>query len=232
MNTKMYTDGDYLAKNPTWHVQDSLWKATKILEMIKRNDMDPATICEIGCGAGEILQQLQVRMSKECTFWGYEISPQAFSLAKPKENERLHFLLDDILEQHAINFDLILLIDIIEHLEDYFSFLRRVKPISQYKMLHIPLELSAQYILRTDRLMKPWHAIGHIHFFTKETALQSLKYVGYDIVDCFYTAGTIDLKAQSIKSLLARLPRKILFAISPNFAVRILGGFSLMVLVK
>jgi hypothetical protein len=80
--------------------------------------------------------------------------------------------------------------------------------------------------------MKSWQDVGHIHYFTKETALASLVDTGYDIIDYFYTAGSIDLRVKSIKSLLARLPRKILYKINKDMAVRILGGHSLMVLAK
>jgi type I restriction-modification system DNA methylase subunit len=41
---------------------------------------------EIGCGAGEILRQMQTHLSTRTTFHGYEISPQAFRLCKQKKN--------------------------------------------------------------------------------------------------------------------------------------------------
>lgn len=232
MNTDIYSNGAYLAANPTWHVEDSPWKARKILEMLKRNNLSPKSICEVGCGVGEILRQLQSNMSKECEFWGYEISPQAFELSQQRANEKLRFKLKDILREQEVFFDLMLIIDIIEHLEDYFNFLRQLKPRSCYRILHIPLDLSVQSILRRDRLNKARQGIGHIHYFTKETALQSLVDVGYEVVDHFYTSATVDLKVQSGKALLAKAPRRILFAINPDLAVRILGGYSLMVLTK
>ena len=52
----IYTNGYYLEKNPTWHVEDSSWKAKNIIKMMKRNNIVPKTICEVGCGAGEILR--------------------------------------------------------------------------------------------------------------------------------------------------------------------------------
>jgi hypothetical protein len=36
--------------------------------------------------------------------------------------------------------------DVVEHLEDYFSFLREIRPKGEFKMLHIPLDLSVQTI--------------------------------------------------------------------------------------
>ena len=60
MNTnEIYLDGTYLDKNPGWHEEDSAWKAEKILKILKRNKLKPSSICEVGCGAGEILSCLQ-----------------------------------------------------------------------------------------------------------------------------------------------------------------------------
>lgn len=43
----------------------------------RKNALNPSRICEIGCGAGEILNQLAIQYpGKE--FYGYKISPQAF----------------------------------------------------------------------------------------------------------------------------------------------------------
>jgi len=55
---EMYRSNEYLKNNPTWHVEDSPWKAKQILKIIGNNNLQPNSICEIGCGAGEILHQL------------------------------------------------------------------------------------------------------------------------------------------------------------------------------
>ncbi len=184
------------------------------------------------CGVGEILSQLQASLSKDCTFRGYDISPQALELAQQRANERLQFELKDISADQTAFFDLMLIIDLIEHLEDYLGFLRKIKTNSRYKILHIPLDLSAQSVLRSGRILKDRKDFGHIHYFTKETALQSLVDTGYKIIDHMYTATRVDLKAQSIKGQLSKLPRQILFAFNPDFLVRLLGGYSLMVLAE
>ena len=82
----MYTDGVYLEKNPGWHVEESAWKAQQIDRMLKLHQLEPQTICEVGCGAGEILRQLQNKMNDSCELWGYDISPQALELCAPKTN--------------------------------------------------------------------------------------------------------------------------------------------------
>lgn len=231
MFEEMYTSGEYLKKNPTWHVEESPWKAKQIIRMMKRNVIAPGIICEVGCGAGEVLKQLQEKMDTECLFWGYEISPQAFELCKTRANEKLHFKLTDIRQEKDMFFDLILIMDVIEHLEDYFSFLRDIKPKSDYKIFHIPLDLSVQSILRRNALLGVRKAYGHIHYFTKDIALQMLEDVGYEMLDYFYAPRSIGL-ANSIGKKLLIPPRVLFFAIHRDTAVRILGGYSLLVLAK
>lgn len=227
----MYTTGEYLKKNPGWHEEDSPWKAKQIIKLMERNNIVPKTICEIGCGAGEVLRQLQLKMPIDCMFYGYEISSQAFELCRIKTNDRLNFKLMDIMNEKAF-FDIILLIDVIEHIEDYFNFLREMKHKSKYKIFHIPLDLSVQMVLRNNPLLYTRMQHGHIHYFTKDLALIMLKELGYEIIDNFYTAGTIELPTKTIKGYLVKLPRSILFAIHQDIAVRLMGGFGLMVLAR
>ena len=96
--TSRYQDGDYLAKNVDWHVADSPWKATQIDKIIKRNGLKLNSICEIGCGVGEILRQLSLKSDYELVeFFGYEISDDAFALSRTRATERLNYFKDDLL---------------------------------------------------------------------------------------------------------------------------------------
>jgi hypothetical protein len=227
-----YTNGAYWQKNPNWHVEDSGWKAKQILRIIRKNGLTPATICEVGCGAGEVLRQLQNHMDPQCRFWGYEVSPQAFELCRPRANERLHFRLKDIRQERETFFDVILLIDVIEHLEDYFAFLRDIKPKADYKVLHIPLDASILNVWRVSPLLRLRASVGHIHYFTRETALAVMSDVGYEVIDSWYTLGSIELPVKSFTARIAKPIRTLLFSTHQDFAARLMGGFSLMVLAR
>ncbi len=232
MTSDMYTQGAYLANNPTWHAEESHWKAAHILRMIQRNSLRPRTVCEVGCGAGEILRQLQLSMDTDCVFSGYEISPQAFDLCNQRANDRLQFKLMNIQAEEDVYFDVILLIDLIEHLEDYYTFLRQLRSKSEYKILHVPLDMSVQMVLRRAPLLTIRKSVGHIHYFMKDMITSILKDTGYEILDYFYTAESLDLPPRSLEMKIARIPRKIFFAINKDITVRTLGGFALMVLVR
>jgi hypothetical protein len=246
MAIDQYTTGDYLEKNPTWHVGESPWKAREIRRMLARNHLVPNSICEVGCGAAEILKRLQEEMGSNCIFSGYEISPQAFALAKQRENERLHVYLRDIASEQNVFFNLILVMDVLEHVEDYFTLLRTIHPKSEYKILQIPMDLSVRSVL-WGHLTTYREAYGHIHYFTKELALQMLKEVGYEVLDYFYTSEVIEdppnlIKRSSLVRLRKRLgktkisalklPGNIAFLLHQDMAVRIWGQWRLLVLAK
>ncbi len=227
----MYTEGEYFENNPTWHVEDSAWKAGNIVEIIEKNRLEVKTVCDVGCGAGEILNQMLAKMPQQIEFHGYEVSPQAFEMSKGKENERLHFYLQDPLSITDRSFDIVMAIDVFEHVEDYMGFLKYLKNIGKQFIFHIPLDISVQSILR-GKLNLVRSNVGHIHYFTKESALASLQDCGYEIVDHMYTGTVVELPSQSLLSSLAMYPRKALFALNKDFSVRLLGGYSLLVLAK
>lgn len=227
-----YKSGDYLEGNPTWHAEDSAWKAGEIIRMIERNQLTPSSVCEVGCGAGEILLELYKRLPKEIHFDGYEVSPQAYELCQARRRERLKFFLSEGGTGDSRYYDLVLVIDVLEHVEDIFGFLRSIRLKGKQKIFHIPLDMSVQKVLRREPIMRLRKQVGHIHYFMKSTALALLEECGYEIDDVFYTAGDLHLRPQSSLARMARLPRRVSFALNEDWAAHLLGGFSLMVLAR
>jgi|SRR3990172_2588440 len=231
MQANMYLTGEYVEKNPTYHAEDSPWKAQQILKIVSKHGLQPASVCEVGCGAGEILSQLQPHFLQETRCYGYEISPRAYALCKQRENERLQFFCQDLLTTETDSFDLLLCIDVFEHVEDYMGFLRKLRQKATYKVFHIPLDLSVQTVLRRTPIIGYRTKLGHLHYFSKETALLTLQDTGYEVLDWFYTPASID-RGKTLKAKLAKLPRKVLALVNADLTVRILGGYSLLVLTK
>lgn len=230
-SANLYLDGEYLLKNPEWHVEESPWKAKQVLRMLRQNGLAPKYIGDVGCGAGEVLSQLQRSLDRDCIFFGYDVSPQALALAAGRANQKLQFILGEIQSETDTYFDLILVLDVIEHLEDYWSFLRQLKSKSRYKIFHIPLDLSVQTVFRQNALLKRRNLYSHLHYFTKETALRTLEETGFEVLDYFYTPRSIEL-GPGLGEKLLKLPRRLSFAIDQDCAARFLGGFSLLVLAQ
>ena len=228
---EIYGNGVYQKNNPTWHEEDAPWKARQICAILRDNGIAFRSVCEVGCGTGEILHSLE-KSYPDAEFTGYEISPQAFQAAINKQFPKIKFYLKDLLSEDNIHFDVVLAIDVIEHIEDYIGFLRKLKHTGRYKIFHIPLDLSVQSLFRSWPILKGRRDVGHIHYFFKETALAALQDCGYQILDLRYTASRLELPNQVFTSRLMATPRRLLHRLSADLAVRVLGGYSLLVLAE
>lgn len=230
----IYEDGKYLDLTKTWHAEDSHWKAEQIFKIISRNQLHPYSIAEVGCGAGGILQSLhEMDYLKEVEFSGYDISPQAIELAKSKSTTNISFFNKDLLQEDQIHFDLLLVIDVFEHVEDYIGFLKKCRTIAEYKVFHIPLDIHVSSVIRNS-FIKGRYSIGHLHYFTAESALATLKDTEYEIVDTFFTNHSFGLFRQhpSIKKAVANIPRWLFSKMSVALSARLFGGYSLLVLAR
>jgi SAM-dependent methyltransferase len=233
MTSDIYRTGEYLEKNPGYHVEDSPWKADHIHRMLSKNNVIPRSVYEIGCGAGDVIRQLQQRLQlPETVFSGYDLSPQAIDLAKSRENDRLHYHCADLFLANLEIADLALCIDVVEHVENPLAFVRDLRSKARYKVFHVPLEMTVQGVLRSRAIMASRTGLGHIHYFTKETALAMLTDSGYEIVDHSFTASYLDLPKRSLKARILALPRHLAWFFSKSLAARTFMGFSLMVLAK
>ncbi|MGB8398668.1 class I SAM-dependent methyltransferase [Bradyrhizobium sp.] len=229
-DASIYDNAEYLANNPSWHVEDSPWKAARIFEILDRNSIKPARIVEVGCGAGEILVQLKTKLPGS-TFVGYEMSSQAFKLASERERPGVQFVNKSIFHDN-VHFDALLCIDVFEHVDDYIGFVRSLKKFAKYKVFHIPLDLSVQSVFRSQALLDARKSVGHLHYFTKQTAIETVRYAGYEIIDHHLTAMAMELPNRGLRANLMNVPRWLLSRLSPDLAARLLGGWSLMVLAR
>src|SRR2546422_9485744 len=78
--SEIYRNGSYLDKNPSWHIEESPFKVRQIQRMIMRQNLAPKTVCDVGCGAGLVLAELQPHLPSDCVCWGYDISPDAIAM--------------------------------------------------------------------------------------------------------------------------------------------------------
>jgi SAM-dependent methyltransferase len=227
----IYDSGEYRKRNPEWHAEEASWKVAQIVRMLDRHHLHPGTVCDVGCGAGEVLAQLQRRVGDGCELWGYDVSPHALELCAPKANTRLHFQLGDPPPVgDRPRFDLLLILDVVEHVDDCYGFLRRLRGLGRHTLIHLPLDLSVQTVVRPRSLQHVREEYGHLHYFTRETGLSLLRDTGYAVVDSAYTARALEQPTRELRRRLMRWPRTLLAAISVELAATLLGGWSLLVL--
>ncbi len=244
MLTDQYLEGDYLRKVPDWHAGDSPWKAMKVLDMLNRHGISPRSLCDVGCGAGEILIELRKKLAADVRLVGYDISPQAIDICKSKEGGNLRFEQCDFVKSSSEAYDVALLLDVFEHVPDYLGFLEALRGRAHWFVFHVPLDISVEVVARrSNHMMYMRKRYGHLHYFTKETALATLADAGYTVVDYFFTADAeisgMSKMPQGYKARLWHLFRyarflleRVTFRLSPATAARIFKGCNLMVLAR
>ncbi len=231
----LYTDGKYLETTQTWHAEDSPWKARQIKKIIDKNQIQPNSIAEIGCGAGSILNELSKQNDLQSVrFEGYDISPQAIAIAKTLENDRLSFFQGNLLsEVNNKYFDILLIVDVIEHVPDYMGFVEKCKTKATYKIFHIPLDIHVHSVV-CNFLTGKRYTVGHIQYFTADSAISTLRDTGHDIIDYIYTDGAFGVfkEHSSLKRAIGNVLRWVFAKFSVPISARLLGGYSLLVVTK
>jgi hypothetical protein len=225
---RFYLDGEYAERNPSRDTEDSAWKAALVADLLARHGLQPHTLAEIGCGAGAVLAALRPRLP-DTELHGWDIAPGAarFWGAHPG----IRFIQGDFLAQPQGPFDVLLLLDVIEHVANPHDFLSRLVPWGRRVVLHIPLDLSVASVWRETPLLAQRRGVGHIHYFTRNLALELLRECGYEIVEAGFTGAHLRPRP-TLFGKLASLARRGAFAIGREAGVRVLGGDTLLVLAQ
>jgi hypothetical protein len=175
-----------------------------------------------------VLRLLQAQMKRDVRFWGYDVSPQAIEMARTRQNEYLKFAVADFGELATPDFDLLLVLEVVDHVEDYFGFLRMLKARGQYKLFSFSLDFSVQALLRGGVLAHRRNFHHHLHHFNKDTALCALRETGYEILDYAYPPPPVI--GSGLKRIAQPL-RAFSAVLGSDTAARLFGG-SLLVLAR
>jgi hypothetical protein len=122
--------------------------------------------------------------------------------------------------------------DVVEHVEDYIGLLKGIKDCGHYKVFNIPLDMSATAVLRNTPIMHARQSVGHLHYFSRDTALATLEHCGYRIIREEYNHPFSDVGFGLSPSMLYANARKYASNLWPHTSVRILGGSQLLVLAE
>ena len=226
----MYMDGTYLQENPEWDRNDASWKAGCVSAILSDNHVYPQSICDVGCGSGDVLANLRESFPG-AALTGFDISPQASQFWS--RHSGIVFHRGRFHEVNDAVHDVLLMLDVIEHVRDPFSFLEDSRKFASHVVLHIPLDLSVSTVIRGTPLLQARRKVGHIHYYTKDLALEMLSDTGYVVTDWRYTDPLTTLAThRRLKTRLAALPRRLAYAVNKDFGVRLLGGETLLVLAQ
>lgn len=226
-----YTGSAYHEANPTWDAEDSPWKADRVHEILETHRIPSATIAEIGCGAGGVLAHLR-SLLPDAEMYGFDIAPALVPFWQQHAHKRITFELGDFMAINERRYQVVLLLDLLEHLSNPFEFLTGIRSAGDHFVCHFPLDLSAFSVLREKPLLDVKQRVGHLHFFTKGLALALMAECGYTVLDWAYTGATFTVPRRTWKTRVASAMRRIAYVASKDLGVRLLGGETLIVLAR
>lgn len=238
LQKSIYKSGEYSSKNPSYHSEDSPWKWSNFQKIIEKNkenfDSNKINrIAEVGCGVGQILKNAKDSkvFKSDALYEGWDINPDAIEIAKNTLPD-ISFFDDDIFNNNDL-YDLILCADVFEHVDDYYGFLRKLTKKTKYVIFNIPLDIHFLSLLRQKSIFKDtYEKVGHVHHFTKGTALLALEHSGFKVIDSLHAKHRLHRKSLNTKGKMLYPFQKLLDLINEDLASACFGGTSLVVLVK
>ena len=228
----IYTDGSYLKSNPGWHQQDGAWKLGHVQRALAQAGLHPSTVCEVGCGAGELLKTW-ARQRPDMQFVGCDISPQAYALCTRKAPANVRFYLGELPEEKG--FDAVMAIDVLEHVPEPTVLVNNLKQISDILVLHIPLDLSFRTLIKPEILEEERQTVGHIHFYTAAYVKRFLQGQGYEIISWHYTNKYVERPPQlpRLRSRVGMFIRRLAhYGLPRAWAAWWVGGYSVMLVAR
>ena len=240
---ELYRSNRYWQYQTGYHIEDASWKFKKIISIIPKAILEKLPnsikIIDIGCGVGEILKLVSGYFKEKeiiVNAFGYDVSREAIEIAKKNSPETSFFCKEfgkDNFDKNEI--DLVLIMDLLEHLQRPQDLLRDVNGICKYVICHLPLDDNLNINLRCPK-EKMANSIGHINFYNIKSASVLFKECGFfienKIINCFDYDGDF-IKKDSLSNQYFGAPlRKVLFKRLPNFVARVLGGCTAMFLLR
>ena len=218
---------DYAARNPTWHEEDGPAKAAGLYALLDKHQIRPKTVLEVGCGTGAVLASMMDwwradDLSPTCEGW--DLAEPPIARAQTRSTDRLTF-------HHGAmpadcRADLLLCVDVFEHLDDDVAFLRDLRAHAPWMLFRIPLD-DSMVDRATGRTASFRQQYGHLHAYTRRTALERIEQAGIDVVD--WDFHRIEPEVHGLRVVLSAV-RSVAFRAQRRLAVRVLGGWSLLVL--
>ncbi|MGA9666658.1 MAG: class I SAM-dependent methyltransferase [Gallionella sp.] len=224
----IYNEGTYLKHNANWHREDSPYKANLVAGQL--GGMQARSVIEVGCGAGEVISILSERFP-DIQFAGYDVSRDAAGFWAGKESANLKYSCSDLLDSDK-QANVVLCLDVFEHVEDYMGFLKRLSSHGAYFIFNVPMDMCVMKLL-SGGLRYAREEVGHLHYFNEWSAKAALSDCGYRIETASLSAAFLKVPPRNLRQILAAVPRIFAhFLLGRHLACKLLGGYGLIIKAK
>jgi predicted TPR repeat methyltransferase len=192
--------------------------------MLSALKIEEFSILDYGCGSGSVIDKCS-RLLIAKHFYGYD----PFYVHETSENKDNVTFSSELNEQNFYN--LIMALDVVEHLQDLDKFLELASKHSGYLYLHVPLEINFYSILSGDHV-KTFRTFGHINFFTEELLLERLRSHGFSTVSINYLNTMQAINPKSLMGHLRKWLASVVFMMSIKYCAKLLNGITVSILVS
>jgi len=223
---------EYINKNPNMHLEDSLLKLGQI-SLVIPSSLKVKSLLDVACGAGLItLKMVEKLKSKDNV--GIDISRAMINKAKELDKDGVViWKVTDVFKYNAKNkFDLVICVDILEHVEHDLKFLKKVGQLGRYVVIKTPLEKSTfSKLLVKLKIFDPWKdteiRYGHIQHYDEKDLNNLFLQCKLKVVD------SISVPMPKRSKMIWEIFRLLFYPIailSMNEMVKISGGFKIVLL--
>lgn len=209
------------------------WKCSILLRLIPNENI--RSVLEFGCGSGDIIKNLLPALPNCERIYGLDISKTMLELAKSEVPQAIFLQGDQYdLDSLKCKVDLLLAIDILEHVPNPQHACRSLSKLSKYVLVKMPLEKSLiakfqrKLSLTKHNIGLEKHPSGHLFEWNQSEALTILESGGLQPKKIILALPPKELRyhaafMQESRSLRRRVLRKIVKAIE-IFSARHLKG--------
>ena len=202
MIKNIYTSNYYLEKNPSLHEEETSWKIKKIKPLVDqflvRFNEKKLRLLDVGGGTGKILKEISEYIEKKHKIkvekYALDLTPKILELQR-KNNSSLRKALNEDISHTSLKkkeIDLVLMIDVLEHIPNPKRALKELNRISDYVIFKVPLEKNLIMILANFLTLgkvrkKIIQRLGHINVYNLRILNKQLENNGFYIISSNYT---------------------------------------------
>jgi 2-polyprenyl-3-methyl-5-hydroxy-6-metoxy-1,4-benzoquinol methylase len=225
---------EYIKNNTDLHGKDTLDKVRAIKAIIEKGNIQPKSMLDIGCGSGAILLSLlsYYQITNSC---GVDISETMINTAKQNDSNKLvKWIQSDLSNVNFRDYDLVLAVDIIEHIENESATLEKMKMWGKFFIIKTPIEnnlisklVKSLTLGIVDSSRSTSKKYGHIHHYSEKNFIELVEKSGYIVLEKNYMHLPKRSKIfwESVRILLMPM-----WLISEKAYIRLNGGFVVVLL--
>ena len=194
--------------------------SNNLLRLYTKNKFKISKIAEIGGAEGIVLNTFIKKIDTSVDAYNFELSENFIDVGR-KMHPQINFVEKDITKEEINDkFDMIILSDIIEHIENDKDFLKSTAKITKYVLIKLPLEcdLHTKFLRKVGKMtdLGIAHPAGHLHEYTLKSGLYLIK-KHFEIIDYFNEDMPYALWSYENLSILGKIDNKIIRKICYNF---------------